>query len=251
MFRVRWLLREKNNERITGWPIYMVYMAPSTGRGHVVTRISVTCCPLRVVWSCQDNVDRFRFGGTRKADKRGNIMSYDVIEKQTWIGATALTPEEMGTAMGQTLNELGLDFERVGQDIEYPPKKEVHVFKVKQPQIIIDFYWNVPVCSTYPLCPTLEECLWAYKPLGIVRIAPVCAETESVLQRILTAWVEKLPREIWRFNKEYLEYYVNEKGMSRAQLMELNFLRKWARWGITEFPSGVQDLPEGCLSLSL
>ena len=177
------------------------------------------------------------------------MESLDVLEKQMWIGATALSPEEMAEALDKTLRDLGYAFDRLGEDIEYPPKKEIKIFKIKEPSSTIAFHWNVPVCSTYPLCPTLEECLWAYKPLGVVRINPVNEDLEPILKRILSAWTERLPREIWRFNREYLEYYVNEKGISRAQLMELNFLRKWARWGITEFPTGVEGLPEGCLKL--
>jgi hypothetical protein len=174
---------------------------------------------------------------------------FSVLADQTWIGATALTPEEMAVALDKTLKELKYPFERVGEKIEYPPKMENFVFKVKTPSLAIAFYWNVPVCATYPLCPTLDECLWAYKPLGVVRMSPTSEETEAHLKKILSAWANHLPREIWRFNKEYLDFYVTVKGIDRAKLMTLNFLRKWARWGLTTFPKGAEDLPQGCLTL--
>ena len=175
--------------------------------------------------------------------------TFDVLRNQTWIGATALTPKEMSDALGEALKDLDYSFAVVGEGIEYPPKLENYIFKIKDPEVVVGFYWNVPVCSTYPLCPTLDECLWAYKPLGVVRISPASEESEPDLRKILSAWVDRLPREIWRFNPEYLEYYVNVKGIDRAKLMTLNFLRKWAKWGITEFPKGVEDIPDGCLKL--
>jgi len=111
------------------------------------------------------------------------METFDVLESQLWIGATALSPEEMAEAMDKTLRELGYAFDRIGEDIEYPPKKEMKVFKIKGPPLTIAFHWNVPVCSTYPLCPTLEECLWAYKPLGTVRITPVKGKTRAAPQK--------------------------------------------------------------------
>ena len=149
-------------------------------------------------------------------------------QRQPWIGMTGLSPEEMAGATQKAIESIGCTFQR--ELDKYRQISNIYSFMLKNPDIKISYSYFGPECPTYPLCPTLLECVWT-KPIPLARVEPVNDETKPVLDRIFAAARDYMPRDISEMSDEYKEYYRRRHGEQRNKVFKECIQRKWSYWG--------------------
>lgn len=158
----------------------------------------------------------------------GKIDQIMEAQRQPWIGMTGLLPDEMAGAVQKSLEALGYPYQR--EPDKYHEIAKIYSFILKNPQVRISFAYFGPECPTFPLCPTLLECVWT-KPIPLARVEPVNEETKPVLDRIFAKARETMPRDISEMTPEFKDYYRRRHGEQRNIVFKQCIQKKWSYWG--------------------